>query len=417
MIRAAIRYVRNVKSDKKINKYIFVVSLFFLWVLFFAGLIRDYSGNQTNVFFRNGSNYLADYINVAKYSANRDPYFDTTNGIHEHGYLPLAYVLFWILSKLSNFKDVGAFEAGYASLSLAEINLFFIFMTVGFFIVLRYTMKSYELIDDLLIMSLFASGIFMFSYERGNIIFLSAICVSIYLNYYESENRIKKHIAFVALAVAAGLKGFPAILGILLLYKKRWKDAIWLMLYGLLACLGPFALLVNGFKNIPQWIINASLCNKVYKYISFQRFGYLAFLSSMPERYLGYRDLIDIILRIILCVFCVIMIIVNCDQVKQWKKNLALVLILILFPVNSGFYCGLYMFPIIIMFFKEKEYDRYDFVYVYLFILLCNPFQIIFKGYNITCYLSNISLMIMFGILFVENLFIFCRSLKGKLEI
>lgn len=126
--------MRNLKLDKKKYEYIFIASLFCLQAFFWIGLINDYSGNQANVFFAKAGNYLADYINVAKYSADKNPYFDITNGSGEHAYLPLTYILFWILSKLSNFKNVSAFEAGYSTLSLTEINLFIIFMTLIFFL-------------------------------------------------------------------------------------------------------------------------------------------------------------------------------------------------------------------------------------------------------------------------------------------
>lgn len=404
------------KLDQKKYKYIFVAALFFLQALFFVGLIKDYNGDQANVFFLKANNYLADYINVAKYAADRNPYFDTTNGGGEHAYFPLVYVIFWVLSKLSNYSSATPDQAGYTYLSMAEINLFLIFMTVIFMLILRNMIDENKLINDLLLMSLLGSGIYLLSYERGNIVFLSVIGVSIYLNYYESENIIEKHIAFAALAVAAAIKGFPAIFGVLLLYKRKWKDAVWLVLYGILMCLGPFALLVNGFRNIPQWLINLSLNNSSYKYRIFPRFGYLAFLSVMPEQYIGYRNLIDVILKIILLTCCVIMVIANYGQAKQWKKNLALTLILILVPINSAIYCGLYMFPIIVMFFNEKEHDKYDLFFVLLFILFCNPFQIIWREHNITWYLSNISLMIMFVILLGENMANLCRALKGKIN-
>ncbi len=54
------------------------------------------------------------------------------------------------------------------------------------------------------------------------------------------------------------IKGYPAIFGILLIWEKRWKEAIRLMIYGLLFCFWPaFALIGTGFKyNITQWLVN-----------------------------------------------------------------------------------------------------------------------------------------------------------------
>lgn len=180
-------------SNRKYYKYIFVIGVFILQMLFLVGLLLNYDGNQANVFFEKANNYLADYINVAKYSVDRNPYFNMINGFSEHAYFPLTYVIFWVLSKLSNYAETDAFTAGYTNLSIAEINFIFLLLSLIFLTVLRKLYKEDKFIDDWLTISLFGSGIYLFSFERGNVIFAAAICVVIYLKWYESEH-VKKNI-------------------------------------------------------------------------------------------------------------------------------------------------------------------------------------------------------------------------------
>lgn len=402
------------KMVKEKSKKLFIFLLFFLQICFVVGLVANYNGNQANIFFIKADNYLADYINVAKYSSERNPYFNDINGNGEHAYLPLSYTIFNFLSKLSNYTETDEWSAGYSKLSLAEINMIIILLTLVFFIVLRKMMAGSNVINDILILSLFGSGIYLFTYERGNIIILAAVLAAIYLCGYESENKIYKHLAFACLALSAGLKGFPAIFGILLIYKRKWKDAACLMLYGLIAAFVPFIFLENGFGNIPQWLVNLKTCNEIYKYRYFPRFGYLAFLSAiiaLPERYLVYRDTLNSILSAVTTVSCIILVVTNCLQKIKWKKYLALTLVLLMFPTNSALYCGIYMFPIIVLFFSE-EHCKFDTIYLILFIIFLNPFQICIWGYSITWHMANFAAMIMFGLMLLENIKLFKEHLK-----
>lgn len=405
-------------SNRKYYKYIFVIGVFILQMLFLVGLLLNYDGNQANVFFEKANNYLADYINVAKYSVDRNPYFNMINGFSEHAYFPLTYVIFWVLSKLSNYAETDAFTAGYTNLSIAEINFIFLLLSLIFLTVLRKLYKEDKFIDDWLTISLFGSGIYLFSFERGNVIFAAAICVVIYLKWYESEHVLKKHIAFIALAIAAGLKGYPALLGVLLIYKKRWKDAAWLLLYGFILCFGPFALLKNDIiLNIMRWSGNLKMSNEAYAYGVFPRFGYLLFLNMPSFDLGGQREHIEFVLKLIMIICCTLMVVTNQRQNTEWKKIMSLLLILILYPTNSAIYCGLYLFPAMLMFFKEKNHNRRDILYVILFVIFCNPFQIIIKEINITWCMVNLSAMLMFLMLLVENVYFFFADIRGKNEV
>jgi hypothetical protein len=401
------------RTDKKYYKVVFIILILILQICSIVALLVDFDGNQANIFFQKTKNYLADYINVAKYSAENNPYFSTINGNGEHAYLPFTYVLFYLLSKLSDYVNLDAFTAGYSTLSLAEINLLFTLLTLIFFIVLKRVYQENNLIDDVLILMLFGSGIYIFSYERGNIVFLSVICLTVYLNYYDSKNEMKKQIAFVALAVAAAIKGFPALFGVLLIYEKRWKDAIYLILYGIIISMLPFVFLENGFSNIPQWLQNLEMNNLSYKYANFPRFGYLAFLSIFSENYNNCIEILDMILKIITVISCLMMAVTSNKQEVKWKKFLGLILILIMFPVNSAIYCGLYLFPVILLFFKEQVYKKYDVIYMFLFVICLNPFQIVIKNVNLTWYLVNISAMIMFGMILIENIQLYKAKICG----
>ena len=112
------------------------------------------------------------------------------------------------------------------------------------------------------------SGIALFSYERGNVIYLAVIGMVCFIEHYQSENKVSAGMGVYRTCLCSGDQGIscnfrnPADLG------KRWKEAIRLMIYGLLFCFGPFALIGTGFKyNITQWLVNlGENGEKIYVY-------------------------------------------------------------------------------------------------------------------------------------------------------
>ena len=294
-------------------------------------------------------------------------------------------------------------------------------MILIMFIQLFQMKKGKPVTKWLMTLALAFSGIALFSYERGNVIYLAVIGMVCFIEHYQSENKVLREWAFIALAFAAAIKGYPAIFGILLIWEKRWKEAIRLMIYGLLFCFGPFALIGTGFKyNITQWLVNLGENGEKYMFTHNPRFGYLFFLSQMKSG--DTRDMWNEVLKIIFYILAIIGIIVISKQKTCWKKAAMLVSIIILLPTNSGFYCGLYLFPIVVLFFNEEEHNWLDILYMLSMIVILNPFQLMTKkGVNITLTATNIAMFVFAGLLLIDNIVNFIRVLieqhKNKIRI
>ena len=193
------------------------------------------------------------------------------------------------------------------------------------------------------------------------------------------------------------------------------------MIYGLLFCFGPFALIGTGFKyNITQWLVNLGENGEKYMFTHNPRFGYLFFLSQMKSG--DTRDMWNEVLKIIFYILAIIGIIVISRQKTWWKKAAMLVSIIILLPTNSGFYCGLYLFPIVVLFFNEEEHNWLDILYMLSMIVILNPFQLMTKkGVNITLTATNIAMFVFAGLLLIDNIVNFIRVLieqhKNKIRI
>ena len=415
--------VEGMKKEKLKLEYIFYILMAILIGLFLYWLFHDDKGTQWNVFFRKTSDYFADYINVLRYSAWHDPYFNALNGPSEKGYFPLTYLIFYWLAKAVNFaeyRDDGV-DVGMWTKNLTIANYVMLLMILIMFIQLFQMKKGKPVTKWLMTLALAFSGIALFSYERGNVIYLAVIGMVCFIEHYQSENKVLREWAFIALAFAAAIKGYPAIFGILLIWEKRWKEAIRLMIYGLLFCFGPFALIGTGFKyNITQWLVNLGENGEKYMFTHNPRFGYLFFLSQMKSG--DTRDMWNEVLKIIFYILAIIGIIVISKQKTWWKKAAMLVSIIILLPTNSGFYCGLYLFPIVVLFFNEEEHNWLDILYMLSMIVILNPFQLMTKkGVNITLTATNIAMFVFAGLLLIDNIVNFIRVLieqhKNKIRI
>lgn len=82
-----------------------------------------------------------------------------------------------------------------------------------------------------------------------------------------------------------------------------------------------------------------------------------------------------------------------------------LLLVMIMFPVNSAPYTGLYLYIGIVMFLNEEEWSVLDAVYLLLIVMILNPFQVIINGCNYTTWAMNLSASVMFILLCAETLY------------
>ena len=93
--------------------------------------------------------------------------------------------------------------------------------------------------------------------ERGNLTLYVAPLVLLAWKLRDSERPLLRELALVLIAVAAGLKFYPAFLGLLYLKEKRWKEAARLIVYGAVCVFVPFAF-YGGLDGLRLLLANLS---------------------------------------------------------------------------------------------------------------------------------------------------------------
>lgn len=283
---------------------------------------------------------------------------------------PLAYCIYFLLSRILYVDNIGDPEGLAVSgsgmliicMMTAVFSIFFVFAFDRLFSVPQSAAKK------LLTLLVFCSYPFWLAIERGNMSQYVLILLMYAMAFRDSDRKVERETALILIAFAAGLKLYPAIFGVLYLAEKRYREAVRLMVYGILFFFLPFIFFqgVDGFRiflrNISAvgsgttGITIAGLCGRIAEAVGVDlALGHLAgrILSML---YLG--------IVVLLCFL----------NKKSWQTIALLTSLMIIFVAASGTYCLIYWVIPFLCFMNEmvrrKSYRKLDYVYAVLFALV-----------------------------------------------
>lgn len=362
---------------------IIVILSFIFWLV--AIIIDPYSA-QREIFFLKMDDFWADATNTTGLTRLRNPYLDSTIGLENAAYPPLAYAMFYLLARAA-----GAFPYSYLDYFHQPLWTLLFVITLILAIVMVYTLIIKQFggvanVDSILVgVAVCVSFPMIHTLERGNIIILAMLALMVYIFYYDSNSKIKKEIAILCLAFAAGLKLTPAVFGVLLIYNKDWKTAIRAVIYGIAACILPFFMFQDGLKNIMYFLHNVSLhSNNVHavngvglsEIISY---WYTAILYKITGSIYKINSTTTLVIAVVRIIISALFIISGFFMKEKWKKILNVSLVLLILPPVSQQYCLLYLIPMMVLFLKktsvEKKHNLWDKIILISIILICFDYK------------------------------------------
>ena len=218
-------------------------------------------------------------------------------------------------------------------------------------------------------------------------------------------------LAVISLAFASTLKVYPVLLGFLYFEKKQYREIFLSAIITLFLVFLPFLFFKRGFSNIPQLINNLKLQVIEYDFTrSFPRYSlaHLVFRISNLHS-LGFSENLILSLsklaQVITYITSFVSILFSCLIKNKWVKISLLTMTVVFLPTNSALYCGLYIFPMIILFFATME-ERSKIFNVFIFIVLIiflNPYQINIKNIITNYILTNIALLTFWLVLLIYS--------------
>jgi len=208
---------------------------------------------------------------------------------------------------------------------------------------------------------------FIHALERGNSIILALVFCCLFLLGYRSENKYVRYASYIALGCAAGIKMYPAILGLLILRERRYKEMALCILAVAALVFVPF--IVTGGNPL-------ILFGKSFSYAD-SNFG----LTSIPQIVSAvYHDILglsqntaSLIGYVLLGIFTLLsfIVIIFDKEMKHWK-----VVALVACNLILGFGIGsqhqiIYMLPAMLLFLNsEKDMTRENLFYIVCFTMM-----------------------------------------------
>ena len=370
-------------SYKKIFGIVVIVS-FIMWLI---AIIFDPESIQRDLFFKRMEDFWADATNTTGYAHNPNPYLDDSTELRHVQYPPLAYVLFRFLAYAA-----GNVPASYLDYFHNPLWTFLFAVTIIISLIITFTLIIKKFggsvtTDNVLVgIAICVSYPMLYALERANIILLVMIAVMIFVFYYDSESKVKKEIALLSLAFAAGLKITPAIFGLLLIYNKDWKAAIRAVIYGILFFVLPFFYFDGGMEVVNGFINNFGLNLQLKPGLSslsingIANFYYTTTIGVLTNTYTEANPTIDVIVTYLKYILTAFILISNFFIKENWKKILNISIVLVVMPNISARYCLLYLVPFMVIFLKERNESKkniWDYFILLSFILICLDFRFI----------------------------------------
>jgi hypothetical protein len=409
------KLVNGIK-DKNSSAYsvIFICISCVLFFIFAVGLVNNPFGPQRQIFYLGTAGFFGDFFYNMWATVDRDPY--TREGGVWIVYFPLPLMIFNFFSKLDNYGEMTTYQQ-VANSKMAIMSGFFF---IGFSIFLLYMSlnkiaRKYH-ISPFVLISLFLSFTFFFAIERGNIIVLSAASVGFFICYYDSKKKSERVLAAICLALATVLKIYPVLFGFLYFEKKQYREIFLSAIIAILFAFLPFLYLKNGFANIPH-LFNmlraiqqgkpdfswSGLVESQGMFNMSHMVYVISILFGLPrETIMQLYNVFNLVTYLIFF----ISILFSFFTKDKWLKISLLCLTVVFVPKMSSLYCGLYLFPVIIIFFSRLREFSYHFIVFTLivFLVFLSPYQIaIVEYYNITYLFSNIALITLWLVLLVYS--------------
>ena len=352
-----------------------------------------------------------DFFHSIEYTRGRVPY-------EKYGtlYTPLANLFFYVLYRMVPVSVSSNWANSFYESQLergtpydlrvwqAPMLLFIIFIILS--VVCIYSMVSFCLdtkINTFLVsVSCILSYGMLYAYERGNIIIIAFLCSAFFVLNKDADSRFIRELALIALAISVGLKIYPVLLGILLLYDKNIKVIFRTVIYGIIFFFLPFLCFKEKFSAIPIFIRtvldfsqnSVESCNgfsfDAIKNTVVYLIEYVTDLSINNYVCSIVGNLIKyvIVIGILLCGFL---------YKENWKRVMCVCSAMVLFS-TQGIYVLIFMLlPLLVLFHDEDDnINLVSLIEALLLSLLIAPFPI--TGYIGSLPLQIVIILLIFYI-------------------
>lgn len=367
---------KNKTGLRRFNDYVFSENRVF--ILFVSAMAVSWLVSL--IYFA----YVGDgYYRFLFYSCGDDTFMDFYNSIRDAAqglacyterlviYPPLANLIFLFFSGFTTerYNDTNFFGRLSTFDEPANMMAFTLFAIAACAIVMNLISKKIEGSEEK--KSIFAffcifNCVFVYAIERGNILIIAFALTVFFLFYHDSKKRWVQHLAYICLALAAAIKIYPALFGLLLIIEKKYKDAIITVIYGVLFFCVPFAF-YGGIFGAKTWLnnllaftgakgVDQSFIGKVSMQGILWGIHYFSGGRFVPDTLFWNRFGIIFPIVVGLVAFFILP--------KTWQKLMAITIVMLSIPGSGGSYGMIFFIPALVLLANDKEIKKHDYLYV-----------------------------------------------------
>ena len=370
------------------------------------------------VLFYNWNDHFMDFYNHIRYvDSPKDVY-----NVSMHACFPaFAYLIYFAMNRMipADYAMDG-FAIRTSPYGNMVFLMYMLIVTLMFIWAAKKYLKIKEAEQFIYMVALLFTVPSLYLFERGNIVYLVVVLLIMFLMMYESDSPVKRELAIICLAFAAGLKLYPAIFGVLYIKDRRFKETIRAIIYGILVFVLPFAFFggIDGFK---QFLTNITQVNEVvWPEGCFNSLVHTVILIGYK---LGVATETSVAVgKVLSFVYAIVLLVAAFFQKSKWKTLALLSGIIIWFPMWSGSYTITYMAILLLAFANESEEKRrgIDYVYAVLFvgifsmIVTNSEWCLKLCGYHLTVALRYVAMVAILGVIVGEQVVEVVRGRKRK---
>lgn len=317
-------------------------------------------------------------------------------------YPPLAELYYRTLrllvpSSILNVEDYQLLRQSFEGCYLLIING--LVSVIPFILFTHQALKKKDEFKVFFVLALCFSGPFIFSIFRSNILLIAFNFAILFYGTYDSEKKWVKELGLISLGISFALKLYPAVLGVVLLKDKRWKDAVRCALYGLLLLFLPMLFFEKGFLEIINLLKGAeSFTESGFNYLT----GTLSLKSNLYfifSRISSSRSLFSLFYYVVLFVYFVISIFIILSAQRKWHVWYVLASACYIVPGLSWPYVAIFLVIPLIEIINDSEYVKFDFfVLIIFFLIFCYD-----RAFSFALICPLLTLVLYIGI-FITNL-------------
>lgn len=343
--------MKKISFEKKMIYCILLFEVLYLLIMVFSR-----SSFLNGYFLNDYFDSEMDFFNMLSLAGREDPYCELSN-YPASCFLILKVFHRMIPAELAYTNEI--FDGKYLR-NYMPVQIIYTLFIIGIVLITVEVIKvmTTSTNKNLLAYAMILSGPMIFAIERGNLILISFVCSLIYIALYDNENKYIRIISYIFLAIASSVKIYPAVLGILTMLKKRYKETIVLLLLGIVFFVLPFFYfegLITINKMFEGLTASGNLqgnygCGYNYSISNVLKILCLFLKIELNEKIIIFVKFVSVLL-------CFIMSILSKET---WEKVFFLVMIMIWMPEFSYTYSLIFLIIPFVLLFNKVSKNRMD---------------------------------------------------------